>query len=433
MVANIIMTHFRFILDSLRLLCWNYIKYYFNINSKLTCIRNVASQLSKKNVIYLKILQSLSTNGALFDTEQLEYLTQYTDNVPYTEKDINLDFIHDIKAVAKNKNMSLKLSENRMPFKAGMVALTYKATLDDKPVIIKVIRNNIREKIIKALDQMESLFNTLSWLPHIKAMNIIAILRENREALIEQTCFTTELSNLQKMKKNCEYTDYVRIPTSYPEFTKHNPNVIVMEFLEGNRIEQIDPKDAPSYSKLLAQFEVKTTLFNTFYHADLHSGNIVFMKNNNGEHMIGIFDFGIMGSTTKHEQDRLYNLLKAMDSPTENGSNITSLLLDKFIEPKETMCSLTVEQRNDIVNVLQPCIMDIVNGQMGITPYHLYEINGCLVKYKLRLANNFCKMHMAMLAMDSVSHRLNGRSSHLKEIRQMANEIFTDSDSVLDF
>ena len=42
----------------------------------------------------------------------------------------------------------------------------------------------------------------------------------------------------------------------------------------------------------------------------------------------------------------------------------------------------------------------------------------------MNLANSFCKMHMAMLAMDSVSHRLKGRGA--------VRDIFNGLDNLLD-
>ena len=91
---------------------------------------------------------------------------------------------------------------------------------------------------------MEALFSFLSWMPQIKAMNIIAIMRENRDAMIDQTNFTQELQNLNEMRKLCTYTDYVKIPEAYCEYTNKNPNMIVMEYLDGKRIEEVTSDEA---------------------------------------------------------------------------------------------------------------------------------------------------------------------------------------------
>ena len=424
--------HTLFIANTIRLICWNYIQYKTNWISKLKSIQNVTSQLSKKNVLYLKIIQSLATNGALFDKQQMEYLEQYTDNVPYTENDKDMDFLNTIKTVSSKTNKTFTIENPVVPIKSGMIALVYKATLNQKPVVIKVIRNNIREKIVKALDEMDALFSFLSWIPQIKALNIIAIMRENREAMIEQTNFTQELKNLNEMKKQCAHTDYVKIPDAYKEYTDENPNIIVMEYLDGKRIEEVEPDEAPQYSKLLAQFEAKTTMFNKFYHADLHSGNILFMRDNENKEMLGIIDFGIMGNSSEEQQEAFYNIFKCADIEQNKGYNTSVALLNGIAEPKEILNNLLPKERAHIINVVQPCVIAMLESSEGVTPHHLYKINKCLIKYNMHLANSFCKMHMAMLAMDSVSHRLNGRSSHLNDIRDSIRNIFSNLNDVLD-
>ena len=425
------MKHSYFIANTIRLLSWNYIQYKINLKSKFNCIKDIVSQLFNSNIIYLKIIQSLATNGALFDSEQMEYLEQYTDNVPYSDSDIDSSFIKTFQDVSRQNNKTFEINDSIKPFRSGMVALAYKVTLDDKPVIIKVIRNNIREKIIKALDEMEALFSFLSWMPQIKAMNIIAIMRENRDAMIDQTNFTQELQNLNEMRKLCTYTDYVKIPEAYSEYTNENPNMIVMEYLNGKRIEEVTSDEAIHYSKLLAQFEAKTTMFNSFYHADLHSGNILFLRDDKNKEMLGIIDFGIMGRSTKEEQEAFYNIFKCADCETNKGYNTSIALLDGIAEPKEILQNLTLKERNNIINIVQPCVIAMLESDKGVTPEHLYIINKCLIKYNMHLANSFCKMHMAMLAMDSVSHRLNGRSSHLNDIRGAVKDIFDGMDDLL--
>ena len=425
------MPHALFIADTLRLLSWNYIQYKTGLISSLKCIKNIVSSLSRSNIIYLKIIQSLATNGALFDIEQRQYLEQYTDNVPYNNSDIDTTFITTLKTISNKNNKSFNIVEPIKPFRSGLIALVYKATLNGKPIVIKVMRKNIRDKIIKALNEFESLLHFLSWIPQIKAMNIIAIMRENRVAMIDQTNFSKELQNMQEMQKLCDFTDYVKIPDVYSEYTNANNNIIVMEFLDGKKINDVTSEEAIVYSKLLAQFEVKTTLFNNLYHADLHSGNILFMKNDKNNEIIGIFDFGIVGRSSKEQQEAFYNIFRTADAENNNGYDTTIALLDGIAEPKDILHKLTPKQRETIVNTVKPCVVSMLHSSEGITPNHLYLINKQLLKYNMYLANEFCKMHMAMLAIDSVSHKLNGRVSHLNNIRSAVKDMFSDIENII--
>ena len=63
------------------------IKYILG-KSRYNCIANIASFLSKKNIIYTKYFQSLSTSSNILYDNELELFKKYTDNVPYSVEDL---------------------------------------------------------------------------------------------------------------------------------------------------------------------------------------------------------------------------------------------------------------------------------------------------------------------------------------------------------
>ena len=268
-------------------------------------------------------------------------------------------------------------------------------------------------------------------------MNIVSIIEENRTALLSQTNFKQEIGNIERMQEQCKHTDYVKIPKVYKKYTESCPEMIVMEYIEGKRIEDVSTASTEIYSKLLAQFQIKTTLFNRFYHGDLHSGNIIFIGDNDNsknsdddiaKYKLGIIDFGLMGEASQHEQEVIYNLFKSLETKINNGYDTSVLLLDSLTEPAHIVNTMSPNDRKIIINALQKVLVEAIYGENGFQSEHLYHINKCLVKYKLCLARFFCKMHMAMMAIDSVTHRLNSRQSHFQNLRMASDEIFSQND-----
>ena len=47
-----------------------------------------------------------------------------------------------------------------------------------------------------------------------------------------------------------------------------------MEKIEGNKLEQVETEDKDKYSYLMAKFGIKCILYDSFYHADMHQGNV---------------------------------------------------------------------------------------------------------------------------------------------------------------
>ena len=193
----------------------------------------ITKHLANLNIFILKLLQGLSTNSVLLTKKQNEILLQYTDNVPYSQDDIESDFIKYIDILSDNK---IKIKDNT-PIQSGAIALVYKGIYENKEIVIKVQRKNMRHKIEEAINHMYMIAKIVNYFSLFPALNLNLLIHENKEIMLNQTDFITEVENMNRMKKNCQNIDYLKIPTVYPEFTRDNNNVIVMEFIEGRKIQ----------------------------------------------------------------------------------------------------------------------------------------------------------------------------------------------------
>jgi predicted unusual protein kinase regulating ubiquinone biosynthesis (AarF/ABC1/UbiB family) len=193
---------------------------YFLGRDKYDCTKNLTYNLGKLNIFYVKLFQTLSTNSFLLDEKQIEYLSNYTDNAPFLESEIDTSFISSIRRVGEeNPEIAISLSPDPKPIKAGMIALVYEGRMKTgtkKRVIVKIIRKNIETKIADALDKIDFLVRTIGHFPYIRNTNIKDIIQENRSMMIEQTAFNVEVANIQQMCKNSKHLDYLNIPQVYP-------------------------------------------------------------------------------------------------------------------------------------------------------------------------------------------------------------------------
>jgi ubiquinone biosynthesis protein len=281
MIGNII-----FVIRTFIILICEMCAYMFG-RDKYVCTKNITQKLGNINLFYVKLFQSLSTNSQLLDQKQIEYLSNYTDNVPFNDEDIDNSFIKSIIIVGViNPDIAILLPNNPIPIKSGMIALVYEGRMrtgDKRKVIVKIIRKNIREKILDAIDKIEFLSKLIGGFPYIRNTNVKDLIQENRRMMIEQTDFNIEISNLQHMQENMKNIDYITIPRVYQEYTTENSNVIVMDYIEGKKLNELEERDKDEYSMMLAKFGMKCILFDRFYHADLHPGNILFLCDKNGK------------------------------------------------------------------------------------------------------------------------------------------------------
>lgn len=384
---------------------------------------NFIKQLASLNIFYVKLFQSICTNNYLLNDMQIEYLLKYTDEVPFSsnEIDISIERSLDTTALRISDNLEInKHGEYLYPYKSGMISLIYRGTLNGEKVIIKVLRKNIKNRLRFALKRMNFLFKLIGYLPYIKTFQLNELIKENKAILMSQTNFNNEVENINKMYSNCLNTDYVKIPKVYPEYTNDNSSVIVMEFLDGCKLEQLHENDKDIYCEQLAKFSVKCILYNRLYHADLHPGNILFIKEN-GKHKLGIIDFGIMGELTKNEQNYYFKLLTSIAN-TKNYEDVIDIFLDGLVEPREKIKELSKTRyqilRSELANILN-------NKQTNyITSCDVFKINTILGKYNLFLSKNFCKVELCMAISDSVISKLSCNKSYLDYMKENVLSVF---------
>jgi predicted unusual protein kinase regulating ubiquinone biosynthesis (AarF/ABC1/UbiB family) len=394
---------------------------------RFECFKKSIKELGRLNMFYIKALQSLSTNANLLTQEQIDYLTLYTDSVPYDAHELNKDFVESIQTTAKAKGYNMVIKHDATPIKSGMIALVYEGKLNSQRVVIKVMRRGINERVKRAMKKVKFLVEIISYLPYIRHLQLNDIFAENTEILIAQTNFKNEKNNILQMAENCKYTDYINVPVVYPEFTDNNSFVIVMSYLDGRKISELDNDEKDDYCRLLAKFGMKCLLFNRFYHADLHPGNIVFMKDQNENKQLGILDYGIMGNLTKEEQEYYHKFFISFATNRCNNAAISDNILDGLVEPVSLIKELSAWEHNNLREDIGNIVENILNKSRNFTPEDMFRINKILRKYKLSLSKSFCRIELALAIADSVSNTLSYHTTYLENVKEAVNTMFETS------
>ena len=368
---------------------------------RISCIKNVASYLSSKNIIYSKIFQSLSCGANILTDAEMKFLSMFNDEAPYTN-----DEVWNVDALVDNVNISTNnvLRINNVPIKSGMIALVYKGKLGNKDVIVKVKRKNIYEKLIDGIQKMEYIVRVLSYLPYTNVLSLPDIFEENVEEMLKQVDFKNEVDIAGKVYNNFKYMDDVIIPKVYPEFTTADNRIIVMEYLDGLSIREVPAMERYDYGKIVAKYSMKSVLYDRLYHNDMHAGNIFFMKVDDKK-KIGVIDFGATGTMTRHQQNIIYSFFKegAINKDYEAAAEV---LVKDLVYPKERFEKLSSEDKLDLMNDLITLTKDCFSAvtQMDVTL--IYELNVALNKYNIKLSRFFCKLQLSLGIAGSVCNEL---------------------------
>ena len=391
-------------------------------------VTRISHRLASINILYVKIFQAIASNNSLIDDKINNELLKFTDNAPWSYSDINY---HDIIEFTNDYNLSLE-SGFENPINSGMISLVFKAYKRDtnEDLIIKMKRNNIENKLNDAIQNLQTFMFFLSFFPVINKYQIANVVNKNIDIIKHQTNFLEEVDNIIKIKNNCKNLKYVQIPNVYKEVTEKYPNIILMEYINGVKINDIKEEDYEGFAKQVMKFGFVTTVVHGITHGDLHGGNILFIKDENNDkykYKIGVIDFGIIYQLDNNFKDLLFDIFTTM---LENPPRETAIKIIEsgLIDPPNIIKQIPQKHYENIIDFTIEIIKETIKtskkaNQLQIYKF-LYKLKDYLNNYELanlgiRPSDNFVKIQL-VLAM-----------SHGVTLTLCKNDFFSLADKVI--
>ena len=359
--------------------------------------KNICFKIAEINVIYVKLLQIIAVQN-VFSSHINEFLLTYTDDVSYNDDEIDLSFIE----LFPNEN-----KDNFELIKSGTMSLIYKFNTPS-PIIVKVLRKNIKQKIENSVSSINCLISLFWWHPYIRNKNLLTIFNENKNKLYEHIDFIQEKNNTITMYEQFKNIDYIIIPRVWEKYC--NEKCITMDYIEGETITDVDDEDMEEFSNLLVKYSVKGLLYDRIFHGDIHSGNILFINDENN-YKLGVIDFGIMGTFSREEQNNFYLMFEAVND--NDIDNITDKIIP-FLEPQETLKRLDVQDSALLINHLKNINAHIFasNFQFGVKEICMF--NDSLKIYNLHLSKKICQPMISMFGLKNMCEYLSKESFIVK-------------------
>uniref|UniRef100_A0A6C0IDB7 Protein kinase domain-containing protein n=1 Tax=viral metagenome TaxID=1070528 RepID=A0A6C0IDB7_9ZZZZ len=360
---------------------------YLLYNDYSIFIDRVCYDLANINILYVKIFQAFAYNNNLIDETTNNNLLKFTNKAPWKYSDIHF---YNLIKVCEKYDIVIKTGFER-PINSGMISLVFKGNRrgDNKDIIIKIKRVNIEKKLSQAIVNIQFFLDLLSYIPFIKNYNLDEVVNKNINNILEQTNFIKEVNNLKLIKNNCKNLEYVIIPEVFEEVTNNFPDVIMMEFINGIQINEIDKDDYQGFAQQIIKFGIVTSLIHGVTHGDLHSGNILFIKDNNDKnykYKIGIIDFGIITIIEEKYRLSMFNIVIDFFSSQQNEI-AKKILHSGIIEPLDTLNKLPISHYNHIYKIISELVQEVLSNSKTANQLQIYKFlitfNNYINSYKL--------------------------------------------------
>ncbi|CNK66332.1 putative ubiquinone biosynthesis protein UbiB [Yersinia mollaretii] len=261
--------------------------------------------LQELGPVWIKFGQMMSTRRDLFPPTIADQLAMLQDRVAPFDGALARKHIE----IAMGGPLETWFDDfDQQALASASIAQVHTARLkhNGQEVVLKVIRPDILP-IIKA--DVRLMYRLAGWVPKLlpdgRRLRPREVVREYEKTLLDELNLLREAANAIQLRRNFENSPMLYIPEVYSDYCRES--VLVMERIYGIPVSDIAALEAQGTNmKLLAERGVQvffTQVFrDSFFHADMHPGNIfVSYEHPHDPLYIGI-DCGIVGSLNKADK-----------------------------------------------------------------------------------------------------------------------------------
>jgi ubiquinone biosynthesis protein len=351
--------------------------------------RRIRLSMEELGGAYIKLGQLLSVRPDLIPQKYCDEFSKLQDEVPpeplaVVEKTIEQEFGKPWRTYFMHIDPK--------PLGSASVAQVHKARLrNGKAVAIKVQRQNIKQKFAADIHIIRYIGQKLQ--KHLQnTVNIIQITDEFERYTKKELDFTVEAGHIDEICSGAKSNGVV-IPKVFWAYTAEK--ILTMEYLDGIKLSEMKRADKPHAAKVLVDAFIEQIFACGTFHADLHPGNILLLRNGK----IGMLDFGIVGhldARTRKLGLELYMALLNRD-PRE----IAEVLLKYGAPTSKTKIDSFIQDATELVNSWWES-----NPEKRKVSHLLHQLFVLCARHYIRMPVDTILLGKGMMTVEATAHYL---------------------------
>ncbi|MEP6835150.1 MAG: AarF/UbiB family protein [Gemmatimonas sp.] len=241
---------------------------------------------------FVKLAQIFATRADLVPEPYLTALGTLTDRVPTVPW-------REIRGVMErswgNNPDHVVANLDPVPLAAGSLGQVHRASYQGRDVVVKVLRPNVEYIVIRDVRIARRLVDWMyKRMPHHHVLGFRVVLDEFGAHVREEMDFVREGDQCMRMRERFSDERRLRIPRVEHELTRRE--VLVMEFMQGTRVDKLDAQIAAgkinpqTLVETLIEIYARMMLRDGVFHADPHPGNLLVASDGT----LILLDFGMV-------------------------------------------------------------------------------------------------------------------------------------------
>jgi predicted unusual protein kinase regulating ubiquinone biosynthesis (AarF/ABC1/UbiB family) len=250
--------------------------------------RRLVATIIRLGPTFVKMAQVFAARADLIPEPYIGELGKLIDQVPPMPFDVVARTIRE----SYGKSVDEVFGDfDRTPVAAASLGQVHRARHGAEAIAVKVLRPGVEASVAGDLHAARRI---LRWVerrwdhPHVKRVRVV--LDEFEARIAEEMDFRLEAEHAAEIGANFAGNRRVLVPKVFHEFTRQR--VLVLEFVEGTRIDRLDAQrvNVAAVVATLVELYVQMMLVDGLFHADPHPGNLMVA----GDGRIVLVDFGMV-------------------------------------------------------------------------------------------------------------------------------------------